>query len=71
MEFVSTGRLPHPDLVQSLVDEAYERYRGVPEGLPSREYPGLAAVRSDLFGICLLGTDGSEYSAGDVTTSSR
>src|SRR5262245_1442311 len=63
---VSTGRLPSPKLVRSLVSEAHERYRSNIEGENSQVYPALAAARRDLFGICVVGTSGSVYSAGDA-----
>ena len=64
--FVSTGSLPAPDLVQSLVTEAHERYRLIGEGVNSDVYPALERVPSELFGICAVGTSGAVYSAGDV-----
>lgn len=64
--FVSTGSLPAPELVQSLVTEAYERYRPIGDGASSDVYPALARVPSELFGICVAGTSGTVYSAGDA-----
>ena len=52
--------------MQAWVDEAYERYRGNPDGAVSDVYPALAAVPADLFGICVAGTSGALYRAGDV-----
>ncbi len=63
---VSTGRLPTPEVVQQLVDDAYARYRLNPDGELSSVYPALARVPRDLFGICLVGTSGREFSAGDA-----
>jgi len=64
--YVSTGNLPSPALVQSLVEEAHERYRSDQSGAVSRVYPELARVPSELFGICLVGTSGNQYAAGDA-----
>ncbi len=63
---VSTGQLPSADLVQSLVAEAHERFKSVAEGSNSDVYPALASVPSDLFGICVVGTNGGVYSVGDA-----
>jgi glutaminase len=64
--FVSTGELPAPELVRSLVAEAYERYRTNAEGESSRVYPALARVPIDLFGVCVAGNSGNVYSGGDA-----
>jgi len=64
--FVSTGRLPSPDDVTALVDEAHGRYRAVDEGEVSSVYPALARMPRDLFGICVAGTSGAVYAVGDV-----
>ena len=64
--FVSTGVLPPPELVRSLVAEAYERYKTNAEGASSRVYPALARVPNDLFGVCVAGTSGNVYSGGDA-----
>ena len=63
--FVSTGRLP-VDVAQGLVDEALERFRGNDDGETSRIYPALERVPRQLFGICVVGTDGRVFSAGDA-----
>jgi len=64
--FVSTGRLPPPELVRALVAEAHERYRTNAEGANSRVYPALAQIPSDLFGVCVVGTSGNVYAAGEA-----
>jgi glutaminase len=64
--FVSTGRLPAAELAQSLVSEAHERYRSEPEGTNSQVYPALAQVPSELFGVCVVGTNGAVFQAGDA-----
>ena len=45
--------------------EAHERYRGDAGGATSNVYPALAQVAPELFGICVIGTSGSMYAAGD------
>src|SRR5215471_1181892 len=63
--YVSTGHLPSPDMVKGLVTEAYERYKSNTDGQNSQVYPALARVPSNLFGVCLVGTNGNIYAAGD------
>ncbi len=63
--FVSTGGLPPSDLVKSLVAESHERFRSNTLGATSQVYPALARVRPDLFGICVVGTNGDIHAAGD------
>ena len=48
------------------MDEAYRRYRPEAGGANSATYPALARVPGDLFGICLAGTSGRIYRAGDA-----
>ena len=64
--YVSTGQLPHPERVQALVDEAYERFRSFADGQISDVYPALTRVQSDLFGICVAGASGNVYAVGDA-----
>src|SRR5215470_3152711 len=64
--YISTGHLPEPELVQRLVSEAHARFKSNSEGQNSQVYPALARVPSDLFGICVVGTSGRVYAAGDV-----
>ena len=65
-EFVSSGHLPAPERVRALVDEAHERHRSHAAGENAQVYPALAAVPSDLFGICVCGTSGATFTAGDA-----
>lgn len=62
--FVSHGRLPVPQQIQSLVEEAYNRFLPVREGAVSRVYPALAEVEPELFGLAVVATDGSAWTAG-------
>ena len=64
--YVSTGRLPTPELVRTVVVEAYERYKTNADGQNSQVYPALARVPSALFGICVVGTRGNVYTVGDA-----
>lgn len=64
--YISTGHLPAADNVKRLVMEAHERFQSVTQGQNSQVYPALARVRSDLFGICVVGTTGSVFSVGDA-----
>ena len=63
---VSTGRLPTDDEVQRLVEQTHRSLIGVVDGEVSSVYPALQAVSPDLFGICVVGTRGTEFVAGDV-----
>ena len=54
------------DRFQSVVDSAYETFRGVKDGANADYIPILATVPSDLFGIVIITRDGKMYSAGDV-----
>jgi glutaminase len=63
--FVSTGRLPDARRVQALVTEAYERFGSNTDGAVSTVYPALACVPGDLFGVCVVGTNGNVYASGD------
>jgi glutaminase len=62
-QYVSTGHLPPAQHVIRLVDEAYERCRSNKDGKNAQVYPALAEVPSDLFGICVVGTNGEIYAA--------
>ena len=64
--YISTGRLPSGEAVKRLVMEAHERFRSVDQGQVSQVYPALARVPGDLFGICVVGTDGSVFQVGDA-----
>ncbi|HAB19411.1 MAG TPA: glutaminase A [Verrucomicrobiota bacterium] len=64
--YVSTGHLPPAELVKTLIDEAYGHFKSDTDGKNSQVYPALAEVPSDLFGICVVGTAGNVYQAGDA-----
>ena len=63
--YVSTGRLPSPDVVRTLVDQAHERFKANRDGLNSNVYPALAQAPPDLFGLCVVGVNGAAYASGD------
>ena len=62
--YVSTGHLPAAEKVVALMDEVYARYKSNTDGKNSQVYPALAAVPSDLFGVCVVGTNGAIYAVG-------
>lgn len=64
--YISTGHLPQQEMVQTLVEQARRRFQDNTDGENSQVYPALARVPSDLFGICVVGTSGSIYAAGDI-----
>lgn len=64
--YVSTGHLPASETVQSLVNEAQRRFQSNRDGTNSQVYPALARVPSELFGVCVVGTSGQVYGAGEV-----
>jgi glutaminase len=64
--YVSTGCLPPPDRVTTLVAEAYNRFKSNAEGKNSTVYPALARVPNNLFGVCVAGTSGNVYAVGDA-----
>lgn len=63
---VSTGHLPAGTVVQALLDEAHSRYADEDSGAVADYIPALAQTPPDLFGLCLVGVDGTVYSAGDA-----
>ena len=64
--YVSTGHLPASELVATSVAEAHARYKSNTDGSNSGVYPALARVPSELFGVCVVGTDSSVYEVGDT-----
>ena len=57
--YVSTGRLPSPELVKSLVSECYERLKANKDGRNSEVYPALGDVPQDLLGLSVVSVNGS------------
>lgn len=66
LEAISTGQLPPPLAVRSLVDEAHQKYKSNTDGQNSQVYPALAGVDASLFGVCVVGISGNVYTAGDA-----
>lgn len=64
--YVSTGHLPEAETVRTLVSNAHRRFKLNTDGQNSQVYPALARVPRDLFGVCVVGTSGSVYAAGDT-----
>jgi glutaminase len=64
--YISVGHLPEAETAQKSVSDARRRVKSNTHGQNSQVYPALAGVSSDLFGICVVGTGGSEYGAGDI-----
>jgi glutaminase len=63
--YVSTGRLPSPDVVRAVVSQAHERFKSNRDGNNSDVYPALAEVQPDLFGLCVVSVNGLAYGSGD------
>lgn len=63
--FVSTGHLPPDESIAALLVEAHEHVKSNTDGLNSQVYPALARVPSDLFGVCLVGTNGNIHAIGE------
>lgn len=63
--YISTGHLPSPDQVGTLLAETHEQFKTNHEGANSDVYPALARVPSTLFGLCVVATSGNVYAVGD------
>ncbi len=63
---VSTGHLPSPAIVATLVAAAHNRFKSNPEGKNSAAYPALERVQRDLFGVCLVDAGGHVHVVGDA-----
>jgi glutaminase len=63
---ISTGELPSVEEVQAAIDEAHQRYAGLTSGAVADYIPALARADADLFGICVAGSRGTLFTAGDV-----
>ena len=55
-----------PAEFEAVVQEAYDKYKGLKEGKNADYIPILTTVPSDLFGVAIATRDGKIYSAGDV-----
>ncbi len=63
---VSTGALPDPEVVASLLTEVHERYRSLDEGAVADYIPALANADPSLFAISVFGVGGRGFSVGDA-----
>jgi len=63
---ISTGHLPETKAVSALVQEAHRLFKDVDEGTVADYIPALAKTPPNLFGICVVGVNGTVHSAGDV-----
>jgi glutaminase len=63
---VLSGRLPPPELVKQLVAEAHAKCVGITDGKVADYIPALAKSSASLFGICVVGVNGSVHAAGDA-----
>jgi glutaminase len=52
--------------VAALVAEAHATFKDGAEGKNSQVYPALARVSENLFGICVVGTNGAVHAIGDT-----
>jgi glutaminase len=53
---------------QTVVNNAFNQFKGLKEGKNADYIPALAKVDPNLFGIALVTVDGKVYSAGDIKT---
>lgn len=63
---VLAASAPSPDEIQTALNAAYAKYKGLQEGKNADYIPALAKVDPDLFGIALITVDGKVYTAGDT-----
>ncbi|HEX7136003.1 MAG TPA: glutaminase A [Iamia sp.] len=61
---VSTGHLPDPSVVEALLVEGRDRYAAVDEGEVAGYIRALADTPPDLFGACIVASDGTTYEVG-------
>jgi len=57
-----------PKAVQTTVEAAYAKYRGLQEGKNADYIPALAKVDPNVYGIALITVDGKVFTAGDLAT---
>ncbi len=63
---VSTGHLPPPERVETLVGEAYEHFKAIDAGKVAEYIPALAKMPRELFGLCVVEVNGAVHTAGDT-----
>src|SRR5262245_1970223 len=63
---VAVAQTPAKADVDSALKTAYDKYKGLQEGKNADYIPALAKVDSKIYGIALVGVDGSVRTAGDI-----
>jgi glutaminase len=63
---VSAQVIPSADVLNRVVQEAYDRFKDVKDGATADYIPELAKVPSELFGLAIVTARGDVYTAGDV-----
>lgn len=63
---ISTGNLPPHAQVRELVEAAYQLCKDNTDGVNANYYPALANVPAELFGVALVGADGTVFEIGDT-----
>ncbi len=58
--------MPDANQLQSVVNEAHAKFKGVTDGKNADYIPILATIPSELFGVAIATRDGKVYAAGDV-----
>ena len=69
--YVSTGHLPSAERVDALLADAHERFKSVQEGKVADYIPALARSPRDLFGLCVVETNGAVHTPGIRGTGSQ
>jgi len=62
-----TASAAGPDY-QTLINDAYAKFKDLKEGKNADYIPALAEVPSGLFGVALVTTDGRVFTTGDITS---
>src|SRR5215471_14990390 len=61
-----SGHLPPAERVDTLLAEAYERFKISDDGKVADYIPALARTPRNLFGLCVVETNGAIHTAGDI-----
>jgi len=65
----SAQAIPSAEVLNRVVQEAYDRYMDVEDGATADYIPELAKVPSELFGLAIVTARGEVFTAGDVNYS--
>jgi glutaminase len=68
LSFCAGASAQTPAQIQTALDAAHAKYKGLKEGANADYIPALAKVDSNIYGIALVTTDGKVYTAGDITS---